>query len=362
MGEETLAFERECAQFLGVKHAIACSSGTAALHLAMLALGVGPGSRVIQPAINFVAGANMTIACGAEPVFADISSLAEPTLSPADVAQCLERTAGAGAVVLVMHYGGYPCRMDELLGLCRDAGVPIVEDACHSPGGVFAREDDPQPRALGTLGDIGCFSFFSNKNLATGEGGMAVTDQDDLALAMRALRSHGMTTLTWDRHRGHAATYDVTVPGFNYRIDELRSALGRAQLARLPAANERRRALTRLYWQALGGLEERGWVLPFKAGFEAEALEQSACHLMTAVAPDGESRWRAAAALQEAGIQSSLHYPFVPGFHAFRARGGDFTSEGRLPTSAEFAGRTLTLPLFPSMQDADVLEVSRALI
>jgi dTDP-4-amino-4,6-dideoxygalactose transaminase len=348
---------------------MACASGTAALHLAMMALGIGPGCRVIQPAVNFVAAANMTMACGATPVFADILALDEPTLSPEELAVCLdapaEAKAGATGVtvpaaLILMHYGGYPCRMDEILDLCQARGVPVIEDACHSPGGRFPGQG-PRARSLGTLGDVGCFSFFSNKNLATGEGGMVVTDRDDLAGVIRSLRSHGMTTLTWDRDRGHAATYDVIAHGFNYRIDELRSAIGREQLRKLPAGNQRRRELTQAYWAALEPLEQRGWTLPFRSRFGDVALEQSACHLVTLVAPDPVTRWRAADRLREAGIQSSLHYPLVPGLAAFASP----SSQGEprsWPLATDYAARTLTLPLYPALRVEQVAEVARILI
>lgn len=364
MGEETQAFEGEFARFLGVQHAIACASGTAALHLAMLALGIGPGSRVIQPAVNFVAAANMTMACGATPVFADILGLDEPTLSPRELAACLAAPAEAGATaasvptaLILMHYGGYPCRMDEILDLCGARGVPVIEDACHSPGGHF-QGTKARTRRLGSLGEIGCFSFFSNKNLATGEGGMVVTDRDDLAATIRSLRSHGMTSLTWDRDRGHAATYDVTAHGFNYRIDELRSAIGREQLRKLPAGNQRRRDLTRAYWEALDPLEQRGWILPFRSRFANGALEQSACHLVTLVAPDPVARWQAADRLRAAGIQSSLHYPLVPGLSAFASQAGPHP----LPVATAYAARTLTLPLYPALTMEQVAEVARILV
>src|SRR5262245_34326568 len=154
----------------------------------------------------------------------------------------------------------------------------------------------------GTLGDIGCFSFFSNKNLATGEGGMVVTNRDDLAEKLRLLRSHGMTTLTWDRHRGHASAYDVALHGFNYRLDEIRAALGRAQLKKLERNNQLRRRLDSVYRENLAALP--GWVIPF--GGDAGC---GSYHLMVAVASDGQTRDRVAKGLKEVGIQTSMHYP-----------------------------------------------------
>lgn len=232
-------------------------------------------------------------------------------------------------------------------------------------------ECEPEKRntnhqSLGAIGDIGCFSFYSNKNMATGEGGMLVTNRDDIAAKLRLLRSHGMTSLTWDRHKGHAATYDVVQHGFNYRIDEIRSAIGREQLKKLDGNNARRRELTGLYWEKLSSLEAAGWILPFKETY-AQTLQHSSaatlqapgipsCHLMTAVAPSVEKRWECARALDAAGIQTSLHYPFIPEFSAFR----EISRSGGLPETEkakDFCRRTLTLPLYPGLTEEQVERV-----
>ena len=245
MGPEVQSFEEEFAALVDVPHAIAVSSGTAALHLAYVALGIGPGDEVIQPAMNFVAAANMTTAIGATPVFADILAIDEPTISPAHATALVGPNTRA---IVVMHYGGNACRMNEILELARARGVAVIEDACHAVGATYGPDAGADAdRPVGSLGDISCFSFFSNKNLATGEGGMVTTNDDDLARRVRLLRSHGMTTLTWDRHLGHATSYDVVTHGFNYRLDDLRAALGRVQLSKLAAGNQRRRELVARY-------------------------------------------------------------------------------------------------------------------
>ena len=407
MGPETKAFEEEFAASVGTKHAIAVSNGTAALHLAFLALGIGPGETIIQPAVNFVASANMTKAVGATPVFADINSLDEPTISPESISHLLSSISVPGSAprpkaVVGMHYGGYFCRMAEIRSLCQEHGLALIEDACHAVGARCALTSDLRPptsASAGSLGDIGCFSFFSNKNLVTGEGGMVTTNRDDIANKVRNLRSHGMSTLTWDRHRGHAATYDVLAHGYNYRLDDLRSALGREQLKKLEHNNQRRRELTALYWRNLEPLEERGWVLPFRrkvmqdgrgaahpdplpraereeggsqppsststagplssgpSSSSPDLPSSCAAHLMTVVAPDTETRWRFAETLKAAGIQTSLHYPFIPGFAAYRERG----EQGPLLNSAEFCQRVITLPLYPTMTEAQVETVCEAL-
>ena len=334
-GPEVEAFEAEFAAYLGVKHAIAVSSGTAALHLAYLGLGLGPGDEVIQPALNFVAAANLTAAVGATPVFADIISSDEPTLDPALLERAL---TPATAAVVVMHYGGYLSRMAEIMEICSARGVPVIEDACHAVGAHFG------DRRAGALGRVGCFSFFSNKNLAVGEGGMLVTDDPALAADVRLLRSHGMTTMTWQRHRGHASSYDVLRHGFNYRSDEIRAALGRAQLAKLDSNNARRRLLAELYRARLEGLE--GWAVPF-----ADHVGDSAHHLMVVLAPDPQTRDSTVSRLNHAGVQTSLHYPCITGFAAFAG------SAHVVPRSEDFTRRAITLPLHPGLSAAEVEEI-----
>lgn len=348
MGEEVERFEKEFAERLGVSHAVAVANGTAALHLAFQALGIGSGDEIIQPAINFVAAANMTVALGATPLFADLVGVEEPTLDPQDIERVVTPHTRA---VIVMHYGGYLCRMAEIQEICRARRLWLIEDACHAVGARYldSRERQPHRKMAGNLGDIGCFSFFGNKNLAVGEGGMVTTNNDELAQKIRRLRSHGMTTLTWDRYRGHASSYDVVSHGYNYRLDEIRAALGRVQLVKLERGNERRRELVAIYRRQLSELP--GWVIPF-----SEYPGSSACHLMAAVAPDESVRARVVEALRNERIQTSLHYPCVPDFSAF-AR---FRPEG-LQKSRAFARRAITLPLYPGMASQHVEEVCRVI-
>lgn len=344
-GPEVQHFEREIAELVGVRHAVAVANGTAALHLALLALGVGPGDEVIQPAINFVAAANVTRAVGATPVFGDIVGPEEPVLDPAEVERLATQRTRA---VVVMHYGGYATRLVEIAAICRARGWALVEDACHALGSRAA--GDPEPgRMAGSLGDVSCFSFFSNKNLAVGEGGMVATDRDDLQAAVARLRSHGMTSLSWDRHRGHASSYDVVANGYNYRMDDLRAALGRAQLRKLLRNNGRRRALTGAYRAGLRRLP--GVSVPFTDS----AVEGSACHLMAVLAPDAEARRAIVDTLRQRRIQTSLHYPCITGFSAFAGSAGD------PPRSADYASRTVTLPLFPTLDPEAVDSVCGAI-
>ncbi|MEZ5320121.1 MAG: DegT/DnrJ/EryC1/StrS family aminotransferase [Vicinamibacterales bacterium] len=335
-GPQVQAFEAEFAARVGAASALAVSSATAALHLALAGLDIGPGDEVIQPAINFVAAANMTVATGATPVFADISALDEPVIDPTAIERLITPRTKA---VVVMYYGGYFGRTPEIVDLCRQRGLLLIEDACHAVGARCTALDD---RPAGGIGDVACFSFFSNKNLATGEGGMVTTSRPDLAERLRLLRSHGMTTMTWQRDRGHASSYDVLVHGYNYRLDEIRAALGRVQLGKLDANNARRRAAVDHYRRRLAGLT--GWTVPF-----ANSTGDSACHLMVVVAPDALARAAAAAALKAAGVQTSLHYPSVPTFQAFER-----FAHADLPLSDQYGRLTLTLPLHPGLSADDL--------
>ena len=338
MGPEVAAFEDEFATFAGARHAIAVANGTAALHLAYRALGLGPGDEVLQPAINFVAAANLTVDLGCKPVFADIVGLDEPTVSPDDIERNLTPATRA---VVVMHYGGYACRMNEIKDLCTSRGLLLVEDACHAVGAHFG-SDGVKSTMLGLIGDVGCFSFFSNKNLATGEGGMVVTNKDEVAATVRSLRSHGMTSMSWERHRGHASSYDVVAHGYNYRLDEIRAALGRVQLSKLDRNNRKRGELVAAYREGLSDL--RGWTVPFST-YEGE----SAYHLMVVVAPDSQTREATVAALKKAQVQTSMHYPCIADFSAFASYSG-----ASLDVSRAYAARAITLPLHPGLTSRQV--------
>lgn len=349
MGTETSSFEKEFAGLLDCRHAVAVSSGTAALHLSLLALDIRNNDEVIQPAVNFIASANMTLAVGAKPVFADIKALDSPTVDPDCVRSLI--TPGTRAVI-AMHYGGYPADIAELKEICSNNGIALIEDACHGVGAVV------DGSALGTWGEAGTFSFFSNKNMVTGEGGMITTNDDRLAEDVRRLRSHGMTSLTWDRHKGHSYSYDVVQHGFNYRLDEIRAALGRIQLGKLAEFNSRRRRLMRSYREMFTPLNERGWRLTFSdVPLESQV---TSCHICTALAPSSDVRSRAQATLREQRIQSSLHYPFIPDFTAFQ--GYSNAGSADLQKSREFCQRVITLPLFPTMTEDMIARVVESLL
>jgi dTDP-4-amino-4,6-dideoxygalactose transaminase len=342
MGSITQAFEKEFAEFIGARHCLAVTNATAALHLACLALGVGPGDEVILPSLTFVATANAVRYTGAVPVFADIESLRWLNISPSAIEACItERTRA----ILVVHYAGYPCDMPAILDIARRHHLKVIEDSAHAIGAAL------DGRMLGTWGDIGCYSFFSNKNMTTGEGGMLATSDESLAERLRVLRSHGMTSLSWDRHQGHASSYDVVDLGFNYRIDELRSALGRAQLKKLPRGNERRQQLTMLYRELLAEYAPT-FEIPFQ-----RARGTSSYHILPVLLPRGADRFQFMEGMKAQGVQTSIHYPPV---HQFQIYQKSLQSAHGLALTEEAARREVTLPLYPSMQVEQVEWVAQA--
>ena len=343
MGPRVEEFERDFAAFCGAEHAIAVANGTAALHLALLAVGCAPGDEVVVPSLNFVAAANTIKHTGAEPVFCDIVGPEDLNLDPADVEAAVSQKTKA---MIVLHYAGFPCDMAALDEIAERHGIAVVEDAAHAPGASLGG------RMCGTLGNVGCFSFFANKNLPVGEGGMLVTDDEELAARLRLLRSHGMTTLTWDRHRGHASSYDVVLPGFNYRLDEVRAAVGTVQLQRLPEENAGRARVAARYREALDG--QQGLIMPFGADNPDRVPSH---HLAVVLLREGADREAVRGALNEGGIQTSVHYPPIHTFSAYRSEAGR-----PLPQTDAVAERLLTLPLYGRMTDEQVDAVVEGLL
>jgi dTDP-4-amino-4,6-dideoxygalactose transaminase len=342
MGPRTTAFEEAFAAQLGARHAVAVSSCTAALHLAYLGAGVGPGDEVIVPAFTFAATANAVLYCGATPVFAEIVSRERPDLDPKDVER---RITPATKAVCVVHYAGYPAAADRLRALCDAHGLALIEDVAHAPSATL------HGRKLGTWGLAGAFSFFSNKVLSVGEGGLLCTDDDEVAALARSRRSHAMTSGTWDRHRGRTDTYDVVGLGYNYRLDEPRAALLLSRLDGLEADIARRRELTLRYRGLLADVP--GLIVPFTDG----DVPNSSCYVMPVMLEREGAQAEVARRLREKGIQTSIFYPAVHRFSAYRERFPDVS----LPITELAAQTELTLPLFPHMTDSDQDRVVTAL-
>jgi len=337
MGERVAAFEKAFAKLHGVDDAVAVNSCTAGLHLSLKALNIGPGDEVMVPSLTFVATVNAVLYVGATPVFVDIQELNKPHISLEDAkAKCTPRTKA----VVVMHYGGYLVDLPAWRSFSDENGLMMIEDAAHAPA----------VGAVGRWSDAAAFSFFSNKNMSTAEGGMILARNPSVLQRMRYLRGHGMSTDTLTRHRGHAYSYDVSMLGFNYRMDELRAALGLVQLASLRNWNKKRFELSSCYRQIIAA-DGAGVVVPFTLTHE------TAAHLMPVLLPAGANRQEIMGSLRTDGIQSSIHYPPIHQFSYFLEK---FPGV-RLPKTEEFCARELTLPLHPSLTENDVERIVSSL-
>jgi dTDP-4-amino-4,6-dideoxygalactose transaminase len=348
-GPVTEEFERAFSEFMDGGEAIAVSNGTAALHLGLASLGLKEGDEVILPSFTFVATANAVLYNGAKPVFADIKGWKDLNISPDEIERRITRRTKA---IIVMHYGGYPCKMNAVLKIAKKHGLPVVEDAAHAPGSLY------QGRKCGTLGALGCFSFFSNKNLVTGEGGLVFTRNKKLAEKIRTMRSHGMRALSWDKYRGHLSSYDIETLGYNYRTTEIQSALGLIQLKRLERNNRKRRRLVEVYREELRKIP--GIRIPF-LHFKGEY----SCHLFPILMENEKGisssnrRDRLMQELRDRGIQTSVHYPPVHLFSLYRKRFG--YKKGMLPVTEAASRGVVTLPLHPRMRTTDAKWISRKL-
>ena len=334
MGPETEALEHEFAEYFKVKHAIAVSSCTTALHLANLAVGVKQGNEVICPSLTFVATSNSILYANGTPVFADVVSLDDWTISPAEIESKISSRTTA---IIVMHYGGFACQMDEIIEIAKRYKIPVIEDAAHAPGSFY------KDRLLGAIGDISCFSFFSNKNISTGEGGILCTNNDEYAKYIKKIRSHGMTSATLDRHLGHAYSYDVTDLGYNYRVDEIHAALARCQLKKLSTGNERRRLAAIRYKDALSKIDKIK--IPF-----GNYCFLANYHIFPILLDKSINRNSLMVFLREKGIQTSIHYPPVHMFSYYRAMMGD-----QILHNTDFVARhELTLPMYADITNEQI--------
>jgi dTDP-4-amino-4,6-dideoxygalactose transaminase len=309
---------------------IAVGSCTAALHLILHSLGIGPGDEVLVPSLTFVATANSVLYVGARPVFVDIGSAAVPLMSLDEAeAKCTSRTK---AVILV-HFAGYLPHREAWQSFARRKGLLLIEDAAHAPG----------LPAVGTFGEAAAFSFYGNKNMTTAEGGAIIARSRALRETIRRARSHGMTSSTRQRLTTRRPDYDVTILGFNYRMDELRAALGLAQLRKLPEWNDIRGSLSQSYRQLISE-HCPSVMVPFETPWP------STHHLMPVVLPVATSRQPIIDRLRKRGIQTTVHYPPVHRLTFYK----DLYPDTSLPRTEDFCRRELTLPLHPRMVQADV--------
>lgn len=329
MGQRTIDFEQKFAALLGNDmKCLAVSSGTAALHMALLALGIKAGDEVITPSLTFVANQNTVLMAGGTNVLTDITSFDDWAVDPADIeAKITARTKA----VMIVHYAGFACDMDAITDICKRHGLMLIEDCAHAPGALY------KGRHLGTFGDITAFSFFTNKNLSCGEGGMVAAKDESLYDRLKDLRSHGISQPTFDRYKGRAVSYDVGLPGLNYRIDELRAALGLVQLEKLECANKKRKELVMYYYSQLGNVE--GISIPFR-NFTRGTPNY---HIMPIMLREDIDRVSVMEKMKADGIQTSIHYPALQGFAAYAGK------LAPTPKAEYVAAHELTLPLYPTM-------------
>jgi perosamine synthetase len=341
-GPNVELFERAVAEAAGAAHAVAVSSGTAALHCAMHALGVGPGDEVIVPAITFVATANAAVFEGATPVFADVEA-DTLTIDPRSVeARITPRTKA----IVGVDYAGQPCDWAALKAIADRHGLPLVADGCHALGA------DYKGSPVGSLAAMTTFSFHPVKHVTTGEGGAITTSDDALARKLRLFRAHGIASDHRTREQKGTFLYEMQELGYNYRICDIQCALGVSQMKKLRGWVDRRRAIAARYREALGAI----------AGLEVlrdRPEARNAYHLFVVKVPSGVDRAAVHRRLREHGVAANVHYMPVH-LHAFyRERFG--TGEGLCPVAEREWQRILSIPMYPAMTDADVDAVVTAL-
>lgn len=356
-GPKCIEFENRFKEMFGCKYAVSLANCTCALHLAMLILGIKEGDEVIVPSLTFVATANAVRYVGAKPVFADVISLQEPTIDPEDIKA---KITGKTKAIIVMHYAGFPCRMHEIMAIANKHSLKVVEDACHGPLSEYlpcgidhsnniSYKDSSiviqqgKGKKLGTIGDIGCFSFFSNKNISTGEGGMLVTNDGEYNKQARLLRSHGMSTLSYERAKGHATEYDVVRLGYNYRLDDIHASIGLVQLDKLEKDLTARSRVRNWYLDKLSDIDEI--IIPFE---KHKGLSSN--YIFIIILKDGmaEKRNKLRAYLHKYGIQSSIHYIAAHTLSIYR------DNSVSLPETQKITNSLITLPMYSSLKEAEV--------
>ncbi|MHC1713413.1 MAG: DegT/DnrJ/EryC1/StrS family aminotransferase [Solidesulfovibrio sp.] len=340
-GQAVDDFESAVAEYVGAGHAVAVSSGTAALHAAMAALGIGPGDEVVVPAITFAATANCVLYQNARPVVVDVDP-ATLLVDPAAVAAAVTPKTKA---VIAVDYAGQPCDYVALEGLCRERGLTLVADACHSLGGA-----DEQGRLVGTLATLTALSFHPVKHVTTGEGGMVVTGDAMLAAHMRRFRSHGIDSDFARRQHSRSHRYEVIEPGYNYRLSDINCALGASQMRKLPRFLEARKHVAARYDAAFEGLSTLA-PLVRRPGIE-HAFHLYVVRLRGAAVA---RRDEAFDMLLGAGIGANVHYPPVHLHPYFRKRLG--TGPGLCPNAEAAYAAILTLPLHPLLTDNEIEHV-----
>lgn len=344
-GPRTQRFEEELATYVGAKHAIGLTSGTAALHLALVMLGVGPGDDVITTPMTFVATANVILHVGATPVFIDIDP-ATHNIDPAAIERAITPSTKA---IIPVHLAGVPCNMDAIRAIAERHGLRVIEDAAHALGARY------QGRRVGSISNLTAFSFSVTKTLVTGDGGMLTTDNSDYAERARLLRQHGLSKHAARRfENARFMLYDTLEPGYKYNMTDITAALGLHQLPHLDEQLARRRNLFRLYDAELAKFDELE-----RPARDAEGIDQSWTYYRLLVRPElGIGRDELLAALQAEGIGAAVHFTSLHLHSHYRQRFG-FRPEA-FPVAADVSRRTISLPLSHHLSDGDVEQVLEA--
>jgi dTDP-4-amino-4,6-dideoxygalactose transaminase len=342
IGQKTSDFEAAFSDFLRHDNlCLAVSNCTAALHMALLALDIKSGDEVITPSLTFIADQNVTQMVGAKNVLADITSMEDWSMDPDDIEALITPKTKA---VMIVHYAGFACDMERISVLCKKHNLLLIEDCAHTPGA------DYKGQPLGTFGDISAFSFFGNKNIAIGEGGMIVTRNAELFFKLKWLRSHGMSAASFDRYLGRASSYDVGTPGLNLRIHEISSALGLVQLAKLEEANNKRKKIAEHYYRRLDGNPQTA--IPYRHFSRGKPNY----HIMPVLLSEKIDRAAVIESMKQAGVQTSIHYPAIQGFTAYKNK------INSTPKAEYVCAHELTLPLYPDMTIEETDIVCDALI
>lgn len=334
-GPKCIELEKKFAEMMGVKYALVVSNCTAALHLAALSLNITSGDEVIVPSLTFVATINSIRYTGAKPVFCDIAAIDNLCIDSSKIESLITEKTKA---ISIMHFGGFACDIDNIVAIARKYNLRIIEDACHAPMSEY------EGKKLGSIGDVGCFSFFSNKNISTGEGGILVTNDETIYKKAKLMRSHGMTTMSYERSKGHSTEYDVILLGYNYRFNDILAGIGIAQLDKLIVDIEKRRSIRERYIAQLGN--EKRIVVPFK-----EYSEFASSYIFPVVLAEGnkEDRDHLRQYLADNGVQTSVHYPPAHKFKIYQ----DYVKED-LPITEYVGEHEITLPMYGALKNEEI--------
>ncbi len=333
-GPKCEELEKLFQDMLNVKYAVSLTNCTAALHLACILCDIKEGDEVLCPSLTFAASVNCIRYVGATPVFCDVVGPDHLNIDPIEIEKNITKNTKA---IIVVHMAGFPAKMDEIVTIANKYNLKVIEDACHGPLSEY------KGKKLGTIGDIGCFSFFSNKNISTGEGGMLVTNNEEMAKKARLLRSHGMTTMSYQRATGHATSYDILELGYNYRMDDIRASIGVVQMKKLSDDLEKRINVRKKYIEKLSKV--KGIVVPF-----ADNTEFVSNYILPIVLKNStsEKRDRIRENLHAAGIQTSVHYPAVHKFSIYSQY------KATLPKTEYITDNEITLPMYGSLTNDEI--------